>query len=88
MFRYWVGSIMTIKGWPESVKARSIVQRVYEAYPESTIMCEDALDRSLLQPLHGFPECMLQGSARFARWRAILSCKRKIILLLPWLSIT
>jgi hypothetical protein len=35
---------MTIKGWPESVKARSIVQRVYEAYPDSTIMCEDALD--------------------------------------------
>jgi hypothetical protein len=58
---------MTTKGWPESVKARSIVQRVYEAYLDSAIMCEDALDRSLLQPLDRFPECILQGSARFAR---------------------
>src|SRR5690242_3718042 len=67
---------MTTKGEPESVRARSMAQRVYEAYPASTSMCEDAFDRSLWQPLHRCPECMLQGSAYFAHWKVFLSCKR------------
>ena len=46
------------------------------------------LGQPIMQPLHGFPECSLQVSARFSRRRTFLSCKRKIPLLLPWLSTT
>jgi hypothetical protein len=36
-----------------------------EVYPAKSVMYEDVLGRSLMQPLHGFPEGMLQRNAFF-----------------------
>jgi hypothetical protein len=40
-------------------------------------MCEGALGRSTMQVFYGFPECMLQVSARSFHRRTFLWCMRK-----------
>ncbi len=48
---------MTIKGQPDL------------GDPDSNLMCEGAFGRPTMQTLYGFPEPMLQVSARFSRAR-------------------
>ena len=58
---------------------------VDEVHLNNSVIYEDILGRPLMQPLHGFPECMLQINACFSRF---LSCMRNIALLHQWLSTT